>query len=149
METYLTHAFQVVVSCSSSGHLRSLGLLGDSQSLLLLVKDQMLAELALSLVESLHLDLHEPEAPTDVREVDASLGAEHDFVLSSGQHHHGNVARNMLQLFREDHCPICDPDELDPAIHLSANNVSFVKLFHAEDVSVEIHDQATLEGLSI
>ena len=46
----------------------------------------------------------------------------------------------MLQLFREDDYPIFNPDEIDPPIHLSANDVILVKLFDAENVGVKTHD---------
>ena len=106
METDLAHAFQVSVLRSGSGHLCSLGLLRNPQFHLLLVKDEMLAELTLSLVESLHLYLHESKAPTDHCEVDTSLGTKHDFILSSCYQDHGYVPCDMLQLFREDHFSI-------------------------------------------
>ena len=92
METDLTHAFQVSMLGSGSGHLCSLSLLWNPQFLLLLVEDEMRAELALCLVESLHLYLHEPKTPTDECEVDTSLGAKHDFIPSSCHQDHGDVS---------------------------------------------------------
>ena len=99
VERHLAHTIQVGVFRSSSGHLGSLGLLRNPHSFLLLAKDEMLAELCLSPVESLHLYLHESKALPDEREVDASLGAKHYFVLSSCSQDHGYVPSDMLQLF--------------------------------------------------
>ena len=149
VERHLAHAVQVSVFRSSSGHLGSLGHLRNPQSLLLLAKDEPAPELWLSPVESLHLYLHESKALPDEREVDASRGAKHYFVLSSCSQDHGYVPGDVLQLFREGHCPIFNPDEIDPSIHLSANDVIFVKLFDAENVGVKTHDHVDFEGLGI
>lgn len=55
----------------------------------------------------------------------------------------------MLQLLRESDFAVIDAHQVNPAIHLSANNMLIVEDFNAEDVLVELNFISYFQGFSI
>lgn len=89
-------------------------------------------------VEPFDFDFHQPEPAADMSKIDAALGAEDDLVFPLRFLEERDVACDVLELSGENALTRLDQNDVDPAVHLAANEVVVVELLHAKHGGVQL-----------
>ena len=141
VEAHLAHAIKVSLASSLARHLSHFSELWPAWPRVLLVKDEasLLSRLGHLLVVPSKLNLFQPKTSAHESNVDASLRCDHDLVPRARLFDDSDVASHMLKLLRQHHLPVSYLNEVNPAVHLTADNVFVVKHLQTEYVLVQLY----------